>query len=383
MTSLANGNPPLVLSPEEQERCQGINAALQDQLSSGSLSFSAYMQTALYHESYGYYQQAHCPIGSHGDFITATHLKTFAEAIGMWIKDIATQMNTSIQVIEIGPGRGHLAGHILSFDHDHICAYGLSEYNKRWIETQKKTICGIAGNQALNLITYDLNTLNHDTITLIIANEILDAQPTSRFSATQNQWVEWMVTSAQPGIYTHAQGPLDCHHPIEKMISALDYPEGYTTEFHDYKPHIKSWLDRFDRAMLLIIDYGYANREYFHPQRQDGGLNCYYQHRRYHHPFMHPGCMDISIDVNFSRVAEACIDLNFTLLGYTTQGLFLTSCLAHHNMDKQSIRDPKDVPAQKILMLPHEMGSIFKVMCLGKNLNIDPIGFEVDQSHHL
>jgi hypothetical protein len=41
--------------------------------------------------------------------------------------------------------------------------------------------------------------------------------------------------------------------------------------------------------VVLLIDYGMGRDEYFHPQRNEGTLRCYYQHKANDNPFEHIG----------------------------------------------------------------------------------------------
>ena len=52
-------------------------------------------------------------------------------------------------------------------------------------------------------------------------------------------------------------------------------------------------------GVILTIDYGLTEREYYHPQRDRGTLICHYRHRAHADPFLWPGLQDISTWVDF------------------------------------------------------------------------------------
>ena len=83
------------------------------------------------------------------------------------------------------------------------------------------------------------------------------------------------------------------------------------------------WLRR---GALLVIDYGFPRREFYHPQRRDGTLMCHFRHHAHGDPLWLPGANDITAHVDFSAVADAAHDAGLDVLGYTTQARFLLNC---------------------------------------------------------
>jgi SAM-dependent MidA family methyltransferase len=59
-----------------------------------------------------------------------------------------------------------------------------------------------------------------------------------------------------------------------------------------------------NKGVVLLIDYGMGRDEYFHPQRNEGTLRCYYQHKANDNPFELIGDQDIATSVHFSDIAE-------------------------------------------------------------------------------
>ena len=140
-------------------------------------------------------------------------------------------------------------------------------------------------------------------------------------------------------------------------------------------------------GLILFVDYGFPQREYYHPQRDHGTLMCHYRHQAHGDPFVYPGLQDITAHVDFTAVAEAGVAHGLRLAGYTTQAQFLINC----GITERLARSPADSSAylqlasqaQKLLS-PAEMGELFKVLALTKAYDGPLLGFSRrDKSHTL
>ena len=154
-------------------------------------------------------------------------------------------------------------------------------------------------------------------------------------------------------------------------------PEGYCTEINlNYSPWLEALQASCHQAVILMIDYGYEQAQYYHPDRSSGTLTCYYRHRTHPDPFVYPGLQDITAFVDFDAFADAAIDTGFTVCGLASQRQFLL----HNGLLEaaQELSEAGDTQAQikvaqqiKTLMLPAEMGEKFQVVGLQKNLDIE------------
>ena len=77
------------------------------------------------------------------------------------------------------------------------------------------------------------------------------------------------------------------------------------------------------RVLLLLFDYGLPRAHYYHPQRADGTLRCYFKQRAHDNPFINIGVQDITAWVDFTRVAEAALAAGLEVAGFVTQAAFL------------------------------------------------------------
>ena len=132
---------------------------------------------------------------------------------------------------------------------------------------------------------------------------------------------------------------------------------------------------------MIFIDYGFRGAEFYHPSRVTGTLMCHYRHYAHTDPFLFPGLQDITAHVDFTAVADAGINANLQLLGYTTQANFL---LGSGLTDRLNIADP-DSAAKYLpltnqvqrLVSPAEMGEFFKVIGFAKGLASPITAFQI------
>ena len=106
---------------------------------------------------------------------------------------------------------------------------------------------------------------------------------------------------------------------------------------------------------------------------------CHYRHYAHADPFYLPGLQDITAHVDFTAVAAAARGAGAQVLGYTTQANFLIGCgiadlLARVDPNAVTEYLPLANQAQRLLS-PAEMGEFFKVLAIGKGLDLALCGF--------
>jgi SAM-dependent MidA family methyltransferase len=133
-------------------------------------------------------------------------------------------------------------------------------------------------------------------------------------------------------------------------------------------------------GVALFIDYGFAEREYYHPQRSMGTMRCHYRHRFHGDPFFLPGLQDITAHVDFTAMALAAESRDAEVLGYTTQAYFLISCglavLVSAGDPTMTLSRLKATSAVHRLIGPSEMGELFKVLAIGRGIDFPLQGFQ-------
>jgi SAM-dependent MidA family methyltransferase len=223
---------------------------------------------------------------------------------------------------------------------------------------------------------------------VILANEVLDALPVHRLCYRKHVAHELLVGTDDAGfIWRESEAGFMPEQmlPYSELVGEL--PDAYITEYNSMlPPFIESLSATLGVGAILLIDYGYPRREYYHPQRIQGTLACYYRHRQHDNPFVMVGLQDITASVDFTQVAEAAHASGFEICGFTTQSGFLVSSGLEKIISDLSAGNDQAMlrynqQAGK-LILPGEMGETFKVMALGKNIRVPLIGFSFGSHLH-
>src|SRR5436190_1443100 len=168
---------------------------------------------------------------------------------------------------------------------------------------------------------------------------------------------------------------------IQLKLSYFPEVKAYQTEL---RSQLKAWLgklsDTLEQGLALIIDYGFPAQEYYHPDRADGTLLCYYQHRTHADPLSLVGLQDITASVDFTDLARAAVQFGLQVAGFTSQAAFLLNNdllpLIEKCYDEVSTMDVNR--RVHLLTSPSEMGELIKVMGLTRNCESFPLnGFKL------
>jgi SAM-dependent MidA family methyltransferase len=158
-----------------------------------------------------------------------------------------------------------------------------------------------------------------------------------------------------------------------------DYP--YLTEINlAAEGLVRTIAAHLDAGVAFFIDYGFPEREFYHPQRSMGTLRCHYRHRFHGDPFFMPGLQDITAHVDFTAMGRAADSGGAEILGFTTQAHFLISCglanVVSMNDPRMTLSRLKGTSALFRLINPAEMGELFKVLAFGKGFTDPLLGFQ-------
>ena len=349
----------------------------------GPIGFDEFMDLALYYPAQGYYSGGAQKFGEQGDFITAPET---SDLFGFCLARQCTQvLDGNNSILEFGAGSGILATQIL-FELGRLNnlpeKYYILELSAELKQRQKETINKILP-ELLDRVVW-LNTFPEHFSGVVIANEVLDAMPAKRLIKKQTSFVELGVDCKDNQLQWQM---FDQPYIDDKVLLPNEVEQGYTTEINlRAMAWIESLSDIVEQGLVLLIDYGMGRDEYFHPQRGEGTLRCYYQHKASDDPFVHVGEQDITTSVNFSDMADQAQNSGFDIAGYATQALFLISLGIDEYLLAETDEDRRITLAQQVkqLVLPSAMGESFKVLALTKKLSVKLKGFtEQDLTHKL
>jgi SAM-dependent MidA family methyltransferase len=216
---------------------------------------------------------------------------------------------------------------------------------------------------------------------VMLANEVVDAMPVHALAWTQAGILERGVCANESQLAWSDRVADGLVFSLAKDIPVDVPPSGrYESELGMFARLWMRSLGRLlERGAILVIDYGFPAREYFHPQRSMGTLACHYRHHVHADPFYLPGLQDVTAHVDFSALARAAAESGLEVLGYASQAQFLVNCgitelLAHEDPADAQRYLPAAAAAQRLLS-PSEMGELFKVLAVGKGVDAPLIGF--------
>ena len=345
----------------------------------GWITFADYMELALYCPGLGYYSNGARKFGVDGDFVTAPELgPRFA---GCLARQLLAWLSPELpDVLEFGPGSGRLAFDLLLALHAQGRAprrYCLLERSGDLRQRQQQLLATLPADLKTEVVW--LEQLPSGFTGVILANEVLDALPPQRIGWRDEGLVECGVTwDGQRLLWT--ERPL-ADEATRALATALPCTPPYTSEVNRAaSAWVGSLLDSLQQGVVLFIDYGYGRAEFYHPQRNQGTLTGFYRHRQLNDPFHWPGLMDLTSHVDFTAVADAAIEANGQLLGYTTQAAFLLACGLTDSLRDLDPQTPAYLrAAQEVQRLTHpaEMGELFKVMAVGKGVDEPGPGFDL------
>ena len=359
-----------------------VAAIASEVIALGPIPFARFMELALYHPQFGYYMRSSEPvaerIGWKGDFYTSSDVHPI---LGQALAKQAEQMDrllgqpTSFTLVEMGPGKGLLARHILSTcqrDYPsffHRLHYILIERSPAMREAQRIHLAPWL--ERPNLITWvdDLPTIpSHSLTGLCLSNELVDSFPVHRIQLTahglEELWVDY-----RDGRFVECLKPLSS----DRLAAHLrhigsDWVEGYRTEVNleavDWMTQV---AHRLARGFVLTIDYGHTAQDLYSLDRTRGTFLCYRQHKVDEDPFLHVGEQDMTAHVDFSSLATAGEEQGLHTTGFTNQMSFLMG-LGIEQMLTGLNQDSPELAAAIQLLKPNGMGTTFKVLIQHKTV---------------
>ena len=339
------------------------------------------MQAALYTPGLGYYSGGLQKFGqmpqSGSDFVTAPELSPlFGHCLARQVAQVFEATGTA-HVYEFGAGSGKLALQLCEHLAHISCRleqYFIVEISSELRARQQETLNAFAGQ-----ITW-LDALPEQMLGVVIGNEVLDAMPVKLLHRKQSVWHERGVVASGSN-FEWQDRATDLRPPIE-----IEGQHEYLTEIHpQQEAFLRTLAQHLTQGAAFFIDYGFPEAEYYHPQRHMGTVMTHALHQSGTNPLEEVGSKDITAHVNFTGAALAAQDAGLDVLGYCSQGRFLLNCGYLELAEKLHVLARG---ASAKLITEHEMGELFKVLALGKNLSkaldLELIGFaQGDRSHTL
>jgi len=374
---------------EAQAHSQQLAALIQTKISqnAGWLSFADFMHMALYTPGLGYYSGGAKKFGLGGDFVTAPEISPlFAQTLANQVAQVLADTQGSI--LELGAGTGKLAADLLmalQALNQLPVQYCILEVSAHLRQIQLETLQNTLPTSLVQRVVW-LDALPQDFVGMILGNEVLDAIPVHLIHNTAQGLCERGVAFNGNFVWQDKPVPVG---DLFDLATNLALPNDYLTEVCPAASGlIASLAHTLKHGVIVMLDYGFSAREYYHPQRNLGTLMCHYQHYAHTEPLTYVGLQDITAHVDFTSIAHAGVNSGLALSGFCTQAQFLMNCGILNLMSQVSPHDmahyaPLAAAAQKLLS-PAEMGDLFKVIAFSKEVEAPLLGFASgDKSHTL
>lgn len=356
----------------------------------GWISFEQFMNLALYAPGLGYYNSGTTKFGGAGDFTTAPETSSlFGRTLARQLMQIAEQLNP-FNILEFGGGSGQLAldillalelsGHLPEKYLILEVSAELRERQRNWLSEKIPHL--------MPRIEF-LQQLPVQFSGVMLANEVLDAMPVHTVVWHQDQILErgviweneqftWQDRSIQDAqlldVARQLQSWITSDHNSNKASQPYVSEISLATRYF-----LKSLSQVLQQGVMLFIDYGFGRSEYYHAQRNQGTLMCHYRHYAHDDPLYLPGLQDITCHVDFSVFIDVADSNGLDLIGYTTQAHFLMNCgiteVLIQSASPGSVNYLSQANQLQKLVSSAEMGELFKVIAMSKDISEPLIGF--------
>jgi SAM-dependent MidA family methyltransferase len=357
----------------------------------GVIGFDTWMRLALYAPGLGYYSAGAAKFGADGDFITAPEMSSlFSRCLARQTAEVLKV--TGGDVLELGAGSGRMAADVLTELHrldalpDH---YDILEVSADLADRQRARLQALPEDLSRRVRWLE-RWPERPMRGVVLANEVLDAMPVERFVLRGDPGVQQVralgVAATADGFeWREIAASSELEHAVHGILDSLPQPlpDGYVSEVClSFQPWMAGLSAQMEQGVALLVDYGLPRAQLYHPERASGSLRCHYRHRAHDDPFVHVGLQDITAWVDFTRVAEAADSADLEVLGFTTQAAFLIGAGMESLLTDGMRQAGDDLRRQtqlageaRRLMLPDEMGEIFKVIALGRKFERPLAGF--------
>lgn len=349
----------------------------------GPIPFVRFMELALYHPQFGYYMRFPEAgverIGWNGDFYTSSDVHPI---LGQAIARQAAQIDALLgypdpfTVVEMGPGKGLLASHVLSGlqlapqSLAHRLKYVLIECSPAMRAMQQRHLELWLEQPGCVSWVEDVGSLAQESVRgLMFSNELADAFPVHRVQKKDQALWEVFVDVRDDGFVERLQG-LSTRAIAEYLQRIhVELPEGYRTEVNLRAPGwISQVANSLEQGVVITIDYGHAAEDLYGPERSRGTLLCYHSQMAGEDPYVRVGEQDITAHVDFTTLATVGEQSGLSVTGFTNQMSFLMG-LGIEDMMAQLAPDSAEFRAAIHLLKPEGMGRTFKILVQHKALD--------------
>jgi len=337
----------------------------------GPIPFATFMDLCLYHPEHGYYTRG---LGGGGgrDYLTSSGVHG---AFGRLVARQAGEMwrllgePARFRFVEFGPGEGRFAADFLAAARPdtpfaRALDYILVERSPALRSRQARLLKDASIAPPVWRSLEDLEREAPGAAGCLFANEVLDAFPAHRVAGTAEGLREIHV-DLDADRFRETPGPLSTPGLADYLERNAIAPE--PGQIVDVAPEAARFTARLagvlERGWGLLVDYGAAAGELFHPIRRGGTLRAFHRHRLSHDLLARPGEQDLTAHVDFTAVRRAAATAGWEVAGQVSQTHFLLALGALEEYETQDLTGREGL---KDLVLPDRMGGAFQVLVLAR-----------------
>ena len=324
--------PPAAPTPLTQQLTQRIQQH-------GPITYAEWMAAALYHPQHGYYRRGQPTVGPQGDFLTSPEVHpVFGAAVARLAQTVSESLGhpDPFRIVEVGPGSGALAESLLTALEAQLhtpISLTLVEADHAAAQTQRRRLANFRSPIEWRSDIADAPADAH----LVLANELLDAQPVHRLRFEHGAWTELLVGCAPNGAFHDCPAPI-ANPALSAPLQHLDPQDRQIVEISPARADLVAALaNLLTDGLLLLFDYGYPRRELYDPRRRNGTLMTFRNHTPGENPYAAPGEHDITCHIDLDQVLEAATAAGLTWLPPSSQSAWLD---AQRHALLASIADP-------------------------------------------
>lgn len=277
----------------------------------GPISFAEFMDAALYDPRHGYYRRGRPNVGRDGDFLTSPELHPlFGYAIAALAAADWDARGRPVEytLCDIGPGTGALIDAAFTWagaqrpDFAAALRGLLVEPDTAARARQRERLAGCGARLIWLPGIEEVAPLRG----LVVANELLDAQPVHRLRWSGGAWEELRV--GLTGDRFH-----DVVRPVDDAsllgpLTGIAPREGQVVEVcPGVAPLVGAIAGAMDEGLLLFFDYGDRRARLYAPWRSQGTLMSFHRHVPGDDPYIRVGEQDLTCHVDIDAVVEAAL----------------------------------------------------------------------------
>lgn len=335
------------------------------------ITYAEYIETALYHPTFGYYIKPKEKIGKKGDFLTtSSYSDIYGQMVAKWFIKMIEKYSLPPIFCEIGGGTGKFAKSFIEEwqrQREDKLQYMIVDSSPYHQQLQKEAL-SFYGKVKFFPSIDEVETFSG----VIFSNELFDALPVHVVEKKNGQVMEVMITIKNNEL-TELFVPLknrEIHNFLKQ--SDISLKEGQRIEIPLAMEKVLQQMSQvLHEGFALTVDYGYDDEEWMEDIHRKGSLRGYYQHQMIENVLLYPGEMDITTHIHFDSLIRIGKRYDLHFIEKMRQDEFL---IANGILDElQAHYDPN--PFSEVskrnrqirnLILPNSISQYFHVILQGK-----------------